>query len=89
VRAEMGEVAWKVRDPMPPLANTEGCRGSWGAYSCGARNADSKAQLPGDRNLIIRLFRPTEMTPLPTSPSSPTTPASPWTWPGKPGIGPF
>jgi hypothetical protein len=61
VQTELKEVNWKVRDPMPSMQDTSGCRGSWGAYSCGTKNADPKAIQEGDRNVIIRLFRPTEI----------------------------
>jgi hypothetical protein len=76
VRAEMQEVNWKVRDPMPPLGgDLSGCRGSWGAYSCGEKNADQKVMLASDRNVIIRLFRPTELKLNPQLP-----PLWPRTW---------
>ena len=74
VRAEMKDVSWKLRDPMPPMGDVSGCRGSWGAYSCGVKNADPKTIRPGDRNVIIRLFRPTELK---------LTPRSNWLWPPK------
>ncbi len=74
VRAEMKDVNWKVRDPLPPLGgDLSGCRGSWGAYSCGEKNADQKTMQASDRNVIIRLFRPTELQLNP----------SPLSWPPK------
>jgi hypothetical protein len=73
VRAEMKDVDWKLRDAMPNVANIDGCRGSWGAYSCGEKNADQKTMRADDRNVIIRLFRPTSIEL--TSPSP---------WPPKP-----
>jgi len=67
VRAEMKDMSWKLRDPMPSMGDVSGCRGSWGAYSCGEKNADQKTIRPGDRNVIIRLFRPTELKLTPRS----------------------
>ncbi len=61
VRAEMKDVNWKVRDPIPSTEDMSGCRGLWGAYSCGEKNADQKTMRDTDRNVIIRLFRPTEL----------------------------
>lgn len=89
VRTEMKDVTWKLRDPIPPLANTQGCRGSWGAYSCGGKNADPEALRAGDRNVQIRLFRPTGWPLPPWSPTQTVQPPMPWTWPGKPILGPF
>ncbi len=90
VSAQMKDVAWKVRSPIPQMDDTEGCRGSWGAYSCGEKNADPKTQRPGDRNVTILIFRPTELKPLPPwSPIPPLLPQPPWAWPGTPKIGPF
>lgn len=87
VQAEMKDVIWKVRDPQPPLGNVQGCRGSWGAYSCGEKNADQKTAQASDRNLIIRTFRPTEIKP--TLPSVTPWPPTPWTGPTKPVTGNF
>ena len=87
VRAEMADVSWKIRDPMPPMGSTEGCRGSWGAYSCGSKNADKTMIRDGDRNVILRLFRPSELTPLPKIRLG--WPLTPGVGSTKPVVGPF
>jgi hypothetical protein len=82
VRAEMADVSWKIRDPLPPLVGTAGCLGSWGAYSCGSKYADQTKIRDRDRNVTLRLFRPQELPALPPPPPYPGPPIPPL-------IGPF
>jgi hypothetical protein len=88
VKSGMGDAAAKVHDPMPPLYVVEGCRGSFGAYSCGKRDADeSKPPQERDRNVKILIFRIRELPRFDPSPWKPQTPGLPpgvLNWP-KPG----